>query len=395
MWVREEETVENAVTKSIMSQCSTAARSTARVCMPTWRHFNNTASRCSQYEAQDVFASVDEVDLLPLEAGIAFQWRQDLQRRLIWRDLTKKMIYVNPGLKRVRLKQDYELLVVRCQQWYELLYLNAIEGWRDRCRVSVCWIEEIWAAQIPNYRYWLNALNQFDHIFVGLRGTAPVLAEALGRPCHFLPSAVDVLRFSPNPAPPAHAIDVLSIGRRWEKVHRVLLGLAESREIFYVHDTVVDAGNMQLKEWEQHRDLLANMSKRSRFFVVGPAKMDHPDETHGQVEVGTRYFEGAAAGSVLIGQAPDCESFRTLFGWPDVVIPIQPDGSDVQEVLRSLGKQPEYLRKIGARNAALSAQRHDWMYRWERILKVAGLSPTAALEHRASQLEALARVAHV
>lgn len=375
------------------AQYAAADRPKARICIPTGRRFNNTASRCGLYEAQDVFASLDEVDVLPLESGVAFEWKQNLQRRLLRRDFTKGLIHVNPGIKQIRLTQDYELLIVMCQQWYELLYLNAIQDWRSHCKVAICWLDELWAHQLYKHPSWLHALDQFDHILVGLSGTVAVLSKILGRQCHHMPLAVDVLRFSPYPLPPARVIDVLSIGRRWEGVHRALLEMAKTEGTFYVHDTVVDAGDMRLKELAQHRDMLANMSKRSRFFFVGAAKMDHPEETSGQLEFGSRYFEGAAAGSVLIGQVPDCEAFRALFDWAEVIIPIKPDGSDVRDVLRSLDEQPKHLQDIGMRNVASSARRHDWMYRWQKILQIAGISPTTALDRRAAQLEALVKAA--
>jgi len=387
--------VGDVTAEDVRKQLAVAARPRARVCMPTWRQFRNTASRCSLYEAQDVFAGVDDVDLLPLEPGVLFERRECWQRKLLWRDVTKKLAYVNPGLRRIRLKQDYELLVVMCQQPHELLYLNAVEGSRDRCRVTVCWLDEMWVEQIPSYRYWLHALNQFDHIFVGMSDGARSLSEALGRPCHYLPFAVDVLRFSPYPTPPDRVIDVLSIGRRREGIHRALLELARTHGIFYVHDTMMDAGDMRLKDVREHRDLFANMIKRSRLFLVAPAKVDDFMETRGQIEAGYRYLEGAAAGAVLIGQTAHCEAFRTLFDWPDVVIPVQPGGDDVCDIVRSLGAQPERLRSISERNASSVARRHDWMHRWQRILECAGMCPTRALDDRAAQLEVLANAVHV
>ena len=373
------------------AQFAATDRPRARVCIPTWRRFNNTASRSGLYEAQDVFASLDEVDILPLESEVAFEWKQRWQRRLIWRDFTKRLIHVNPGIKPMRLTQDYDLLIVMCNQWYELAYLNAIQDWRSHCKVAICWLNELWANQLLKHHNWLHALDQFDHVLVSASGTVSVLSELLGRQCYYMPLAVDILRFSPYPTAPARVIDVLSIGRRWEGVHRALLELAKPEGIFYVHDTVVDGGDMGLSEVGQHRDMLANMSKRSRFFFAGTAKMGHPEETSDQVEFGSRYFEGTAAGSVLVGQVPDCEAFRTLFDWPEVIIPIKPDGSDVREVLRSLVDQPKHLRDISIRNAASCARCHDWMYRWQKILEIAGLSPTTALDRRAAQLEALAK----
>jgi len=59
--------------------------------------------------------------------------------------------------------------------------------------------------------------------------------------------------------------------------------------------------------------------------------MDVPEETHGQIEIGFRYYEGSAAGTVMIGQAPDV-SVPEMFDWPDAVVQVRPDGSDVRPV---------------------------------------------------------------
>jgi len=361
-----------------------------RVCMPTSRGFIQIAARGVPYEAQDVIAEVDDVDLIPMEPGRGMRLKEAWQRRLLWRDVTKRLAYVNPGLKRIRLKRDYDLLVHVCTNWWDFFYINALEGWRDRCRTTVCCIDELWAAWIPLFKYWLPALKQFDHIFVAYQGTVQPLAEAIGRPCHFLPSAVDVLRFSPYPRPPARVIDVYSMGRRWDTVHRPLLQLASTKEIFYIYDTATDGGDMRLQNPQHHRDLLANMAKRSRCFIVAPAKMGIPEETHGQIEVGYRFFEGAAAGTVMIGKAPECEAFRQLFDWPDAVIPINPDGSDIVEVLKTLRSCPERVAEISRRNAVEALLRHDWVYRWNQILEVAGLQPTPALARRKQRLQDLA-----
>jgi hypothetical protein len=95
--------------------------------------------------------------------------------------------------------------------------------------------------------------------------------------------------------------------------------------IFYVYDTtsLSDADTLDHRE---HRDLVASLAKRSRFFLVAPAKMDASGECQGQSEIGSRYYEGAAAGAVLIGSKPDGDPFQELFGWPDAVVDINADG---------------------------------------------------------------------
>jgi hypothetical protein len=106
--------------------------------------------------------------------------------------------------------------------------------------------------------------------------------------------------------------------------------------------------------------------------------------------VGYRYYEGSAAGAVLIGQAADCQAFRERFDWPDAVIELRPDGSDVVETIRALNAQPERLCEISRRNAAKALLRHDWVYRWRTILEVAGVVLPATLSARERYLKELA-----
>jgi spore maturation protein CgeB len=367
----------------------------ARICMATWRGFSKAAFRCGLYEAQDVLMEIDDVDLISLEPGRMFRFKERWQRRLLWRDVTRKLIYVNPGLHPFRLEREYDLFVVVCQSWADLLYLNAVKGWKDHCRISVCYIDELWAREIPNNRYWMHRLMEFDHVILGLRGSVAAVEKKIGRACHYVPGGVDAIRFSPYPEPPERVIDVYSIGRRWEGVHQRFLQLAAERKIFYMYDTFygASAADVEVSSHRQHREFLANAAKRSRFFQVGPAKMDSLRQTGGQIEIGYRFFEGAAAGAVLIGQVARCESFERLFNWPDAVIEIQPDGSDVLDVLSALAAEPERLEAMSRRNAAEALLRYDWVYRWRHILEIAGVKPTMAMEARETRLSELAEMA--
>jgi spore maturation protein CgeB len=363
----------------------------AGICVPTARRFSRMAFQCGHLEAQDVLAECEDVDLLPLEAEPGFPMKLRWLRRLMYRDVSRRLAFVNPGLKRVRLAKDYDLLVVMCQGYWDFLYVNAIEGWQDHCRTSVCWIDELWAADLPRYRYWLPSLRRFDHIVLGMHGTVAPLSDMLGRRCHYVPGAVDTLRFSPYPARPERVVDVYSVGRRLDAVHQALLALAAKNRIFYQYDTL-QTGISQAPDHREHRELYANIAKRSRCFMVAPGKANLPEETRGQIEVAFRYYEGAAAGAVMLGQAPDCEPFRSMFDWPDVVIPVKADGSDVTDVVSDLTAHPERADRIGRRNAREALLRHDWIHRWKRILEIAGVSPGPGIEGREKTLRELAEL---
>jgi len=152
----------------------------------------------------------------------------------------------------------------------------------------------------------------------------------------------------------------------------------------------VGGGMTEVYDYRQHREMFANMAKRSRYFVVAAAKMDQINSTKGQVELGYRYFEGAAAGTVMIGDVPDCEAYRELFGWPEAVIRLQPDGSDTMAILSELGSNPERMAAIRRQNTTGAVLRHDWLYRWKEMFRIAGIEPSPRGAVREQRLKDLA-----
>jgi hypothetical protein len=357
------------------SAASPAPAASPRICMPTWRNFRKNAYRCGLYEAQDVLAEIDDVDFIPIERTWGAWLDEYWLRTPLYHDVSSKLIRANLGLKSVRLSRDYDLFVAVCATFWDLPYINAIERWRDHCKVSVCWLDELWVSDIPDYKYWLPALRQFDYVFVGYRGTVSPLSRAVNRACFWLPGGVDALRFAPSSHAADRAVDVYSIGRRYDGVHHELLTAAERGDIFYLYDSHVGGGLTEVHDHQRHRELFANIAKRSRYFVVATAKMDQPDYRQGQVEVGYRYYEGAAAGAVMIGDAPDCDAFRELLGWPEAVIQIQPDGSDTLVVLDEIDSDPARLAAISRRNTQEALLRHDWAHRWNEMFQIVGIDP--------------------
>jgi hypothetical protein len=357
--------------------------------MLTARGFAHNVFRCGIYEGQDVLRDVDHVDLIYLKPRGAYHIRQPLQKYLIWHDVTKKAVSWNVVFEPLQLTRDYDLFIAYFPHIQDLIQLSAVKGWKKHCGHSVCWIDEVYAANIAAYETWLSVLEDFDHIVLGMKGTVNDFSTAYKRPCYFVPGAVDALRFCAYPKSPPRVIDILSIGRINDQLHTAFLDIAEKNEMFYVHDTFL-ASDARVYDYRQHRQMLANMAKRSRYFFVAPAKMNMPEETKGQIEIGFRYYEAAAAGAVMVGQAPACESFMEMFDWPDAVIEIRPDGSDAGDILSELSGQKDRLSSISRRNAREALLRHDWVYRWRKILDIVGLKPIHALEERERRLRNVA-----
>jgi hypothetical protein len=251
---------------------------------------------------------------------------------------------------------------------------------------------EFYAGWLKEYDYHLKLLRDFDEVILCFSGSVPAVQGATGRPCHHVPLGADALRFTPYPDPPQRCIDIYSMGRRVDAVHNALLKKAGRNGMFYLYDTIPGL-LVQPKDHRQHRDLVANCARRSRYFVSYPAKVDAADETRGQSEVGARFFEGAAAGALMIGQAPTIPAFARDFHWPGAVVDIGSTEEEVLDALAKLEADPERAQILRRTNAVEALRGFDWGYRWKELLRIAGMEPLPRLAERERQLAQIAAMA--
>ncbi len=359
-----------------------------RICMPVFSGFANHAYRTGMREAQDVLCSCEDVDQIELTPKTNFSSREKWVNKLTYHDLTRFSISRNPGLTPIKLKNDYDALVLVCPYWRDVIYVNAISNWKEHCKISICWIDELWIKDLSELNLWLRILDQFDYIFIGIDGTATHLEEKIGQRCQSLPGGVDTLRFMPSSETSEKCIDVYSIGRRVASVHESLLNMVESEGIFYLHDTL-SSGDSMAFDHVSHRNMFANIAKRSRIFMTAPGKFDTEDQTNGQIDIGFRCFEGAAAGAVLVGQRPEKPIFQEMFWWDNAVVSIDPDGSDTQTVIKNLLSDEEELDRIGRTNVKNALENFDWVYRWRTIYDIAGLEIPVRMRERIDLLKDL------
>jgi hypothetical protein len=354
---------------------------------------------CLQYEFEDVVAQVtgaDRVEVGDRQALELSRRAYKLTRLATGSRGFARMMTPRPST--VRLERDYELFFPVFNHAHELFALATIPGWRQRCRVAACFVNEVWTHLLPGYL--LELLAEFDHIFLGVRHPVAAVARMVGRPCSYLPLAVDVMRFSALPELPPRTIDVCNIGRRSTATHDALVRLAGARRIFYYYDTVAASGvgrkqrTFHVDNQGDHRLLLANLLQRSRYFIANRGRVNEPEFTMGRNEISGRFYEGAAAGTVMLGEAPETEEFESQFGWPDAVVQLPFDSPDVGRILAALDEDPGRLARIRRDNMLNAALRHDWVYRLRTVFEAGGLPPTdgmLAREKRLQELAALAR----
>ena len=357
-----------------------------RVLLLSQRGLAPVISRCSSYEFEDVVRSVDSVDLVApcYRLGI-FEVLDRSVNKLGRR--AAFMRHFNPGIQPETIVRDYKLFFAVFQFATDLTSVNALRGWRERCEIAACWLEEIWARDLDRLQSQIALLREFDYIFTNCQGTVKGLAAATGRTVIYQPPGVDCLTFFPGDPPVERVIDVFNMGRRHPDTHRAFLALARNRGLFYLYDTF--KGNIPVQSPTEHRLLLANIIKRTQFFVANRAKANEEGETAKQEEVGFRFFEGAAAGAVMIGDQPDVESYQRNFDWEDAVIHLPFGDTNVEDLIGELKRQPQRLDDLRRASVSNALRRHDWAHRWRVVLTTIGVESLGGLAVRESGLEEL------
>jgi Glycosyl transferases group 1 len=361
-----------------------------RVLVYSQRRSNALIWQTSTYEFEDLILDMDRAQLLSpalRERGLG-----NAVDRLRGRLTGRRWIDSVPHVEPADVERDYDLFFAIFQFPYQLPLLQHLHHWRRRCRKAVCLVLELWRPGIERYAAYLSELAQFDHVFIGNRVNVEPLAQRIKVPCSYLPPGIHAQALAPYPNPPERVIDCYSIGRRSPQAHAVLLDMVERERLTYVYDTL--KAN-RVFDYREHRRLVANLSQRSRYFLSFRLNdnAERMRKTGGEEGLALRYFEGAAAGTVLLGSRPRCAEHDECFDWPDSTIDIAFDGSDLRDVIATLNAQPDRLAQIRRDNIVNSLRRHDFLYRWQRVLDVAGLPHTPGMARRAARLEQLAQLA--
>jgi len=365
------------------------------VLLMSMRRRSDLVGYCGCYEFEDVIAQVTGADRfevgtanaleLPRRAFKAARYLTG-SRALAWRLAPKP----NP----LKLDRNYELFFPVFTHAHELFALAAIPDWRRHCRVAACYIAEMWLHLLP--RYLLELLSEFDQVFVGVRSPIDAVTKIAGRRCTYLPPAASVLDFSPLPDFPRRFIDVCSVGRRSAQTHQALIELARKREIFYYYDTVAASGvdlkqrTFRVQDAAEHRLLLANLLKRSRYYIANRALVNDPGFTRGREEISSRFYEGAASGTVMIGEPPASDDFKSQFDWEDAIVRLPFNSPDIGGLIAQLDQDPARQARIRRANFCNAALRHDWLHRLRVVYEACGIAPTAGMGERQRQLEAAA-----
>ena len=367
-----------------------------QVLLLSQRRVSNLVAYCLGYEFEDTVAAVtdaERIDTTDLPAVEFSRRAYKLARMASGSHRLARRLAPYPRNK-VVLEREFELFFPVFSHTYELYSLATIPNWRERSRKAACFITEVWSDMLPEYL--LELLTGFDHIFVGCSHSVKEVARITGRPCSYLPIAVDVPRFAPASLDQPRPIEVSYIGRRSQVTHQALLEDAELRQLFYYYDTVAASGvdlknrTFRVDNPIEHRRLLSTLLKHSRYFIANRSFVNRAEFTAGRDEISPRFYEGAAAGTVMLGEAPRTDEFKRQFDWPDAVIHLPFDSPDIGRILADLNADTERLLTARRNNAREAALRHDWLHRIQVVFDTLGLPHTEKMQARAELLDHIA-----
>ncbi|MGL6341580.1 MAG: glycosyltransferase family protein [Waterburya sp.] len=368
-----------------------------RVLVWSQRNIENFIFNSCLFEFEDI---IKEVDLANIISPPQYSLGEKIVRKFVKNNTQycKSLVNLNPYFQSIYLEQEYDVFLTILDFPQNLSSINLLKNWRKKCQFSVCYLIEIWHKDLPRLKNFIRFFQDFDLVCLGHSEIVDDVQKIIDRPCIYLPPGVNAIKFCPDSQTSdwrsqgeAHrSIDLLTLGRRSEVVHQALLELAEQTDFFYYYDYISGA-RQRSDRHQEHRTLIANLLKSSRYFITNYAKVNKLQETHGQQEIGYRFFEGAAAGSVLLGCPPDNLAFKHYFDWDNAIIPIDFDERNIAKIIAELDSQPELLKQIRTDNVVNSLLKHDWVYRWEQVLRKLGMSLTPGIKKRQDKLKELAQ----
>ncbi len=365
-----------------------------KVLLLSQRKVSKLVANCVGYEFEDTLAALTDAERIDITADEFSRRAYKLARMATGSPALARRLSPYPRGS-VILEHDFSLFFPMFNHPHELYALAAIPNWRDRVQKAACFITEAWSELLPEYLFEL--LTGFDHIFLGCHNSVKDVARITGRPCTYLPLGVDVLRFAPTSRNQPRPIHVSYIGRRSQITHQALLEDAERLQQFYYYDTVAASGvdlkhrTFSVESPSEHRLLLATLLKHSRYFIANRSYINRPEFTAGRDEISPRFFEGAAAGTVMLGEVPRTDEFKKRFDWLDAVIPLPFDSPNVGRQLRELDADSERLRAARLNNVRNSALRHDWLHRIQAAFDALDLPYTEKMHARARSLAHIAK----
>jgi hypothetical protein len=168
---------------------------------------------------------------------------------------------------------------------------------------------------------------------------------------------------------PERDIDVLQLGRRFDKYHRMIAPDLEKRGKNYLYEkqpgTVVFPTRLDYVEGLM----------RTKISICAPMSVTNPDRAGGIETMTVRYLQSMLSRCLIVGHAP--AEMIQLFGYnPLIEIDYRDPAGQLLGLLDRLKDYEELIEK----NYRAVREHHTWSSRWQQIKSI--VYGTSAGQHR-------------
>lgn len=229
----------------------------------------------------------------------------------------------------------------------------------------------------------------YDRVYLGIEDNVEEIAYSLNATTSYLPMAANVLGAAalPYESRDDRPIALNAYGRQKRDILDAFcdrLNQPGSSELVY-YTNLVKSGDVV--DLVRYRAMFWQLLRQSRMSCA----FDHFFANEGSARlsyVGPRWFEALAAGTVVIGRAPETQDRAKLLDWPDAAIDLSADPATATEEMMALLGDEHRLRRASRENLIQMSLRHDWAHRLAEILDTEGLARPASLQSYLARLAA-------
>ena len=298
------------------------------------------------------------------------------------------------------LKPAQDDLFVACLSINDVIGLfGRANGWHRPFRRVFCYVFDAWVNEYEVAKSALRhrvspysrVIRQLDHLFVSNPDSVQQYEAVYRIPVTYVPLAADVLQF--GSLQPQRPITVNAYGRQHpphvEILSRTFNSNRSSRALHHTDHVAIGAVS-SLRQHRAHFWKLLSMSCIT--LAYDPVAVDPGSRSFPFSFIGQRWFEGLAAGCVVVGIRPNCDEAARLLHWKDATLEAPREPEDFLEFIDGLLADGSRLARIRVSNHRQMLLEHDWGYRVAGMLAVVGVdAPPAWANRRARLLAALPR----
>lgn len=200
---------------------------------------------------------------------------------------------------------------------------------------------------------------KIDHLFLSSSQATKMLSESLqSTSCHWIPEGINPEEYK-HASFPGKDIDVLQLGRRYDRYHHLIAEPLEKLGKVYLYEKI--SGQIIFPTRKEYIEGLA----RSKISICVPSNLTHPGLAGGIETMTIRYLQSMVSKCLIIGHAP--HEMIELFGYNPVV---EIDYTDPLNQILSILKNGAAYTPLIEKNYQTVLERHTWKHRWEKISRI-------------------------